>query len=492
MSSLVTLEAAEGPMKGKSFDFGEHDTFIFGRTSDCHMCLPDDPKVSRHHFILEVNPPEACIRDLGSLNGTHVNGTKHGGREQGETPEEGAKRRHPEVMLKEGDLVKVGDTVLLVKIKVPAQCCQCECEIADGERTRCAWVGGTFICAPCRKKQEASAKPPQQPEPVRCQQCGKDVSAEIGEGCRGKYVCKSCQAKAEDDPAKLLRQMLAEILGQGGETPNIAGYETIKKLGQGGMGAVYLARRTGSSEEVALKVMLAKVAVNERSREEFKREMDITRTLRHANIVEFLDHGSAGTAFYFVLELCRGGSVDGLMAKHGGKLPLAVAKPIMLQSLEGLAYAHSQKFVHRDLKPQNILLTGTDGAGVAKVSDFGLSKNFDKAGFSGMTMTGSYAGTPVFMPREQVTNFKYVKPATDVWSIAATFYNMLTGKLPRDMRRGQDPMEAILSGKIVPIRERDSCVPRKLAEVIDKALDNEAKGRYQSGGEMLAALRAVW
>ena len=75
--------------------FTEHDTFVFGRMNDCHACIPDDTQVSRHDFILEVNPPAACLRDLGSLNGTHVNGDKFGAREKGETPEQGAKRRHP-------------------------------------------------------------------------------------------------------------------------------------------------------------------------------------------------------------------------------------------------------------------------------------------------------------------------------------------------------------------------------------------------------------
>ena len=105
-----------------------------------------------------------------------------------------------------------------------------------------------------------------------------------------------------------------------------------------------------------------------------------------------------------------------------------------------------------------------------------------------LTVTGNVAGTPVFMPREQVTNFKYVKPASDVWSMGATLYYMLTSRFPRDMRRGQDPMEAILHGQIVPVRKRDSSIPTKVAEVIDRALDNSAKNRYKDATEMRKAL----
>ena len=93
MSGKVKLEVVEGSMRGKQFLFEEHDTFLFGRMPDCHACFPDDQQVSRHHFILEVNPPDVCLRDLGSLNGTHVNGTKCGSREKGETPEAGAQRQ---------------------------------------------------------------------------------------------------------------------------------------------------------------------------------------------------------------------------------------------------------------------------------------------------------------------------------------------------------------------------------------------------------------
>ncbi len=125
---------------------------------------------------------------------------------------------------------------------------------------------------------------------------------------------------------------------------------------------------------------------------------------------------------------------------------------------------------------------------MAKVGDFGFAKSFQKAGFSGMTMTGHYAGTPYFMPREQVINFKYVKPVSDIWSMGATCYNVLTGKLPRDYPHGVDPIEVILGGKIVPIQKRDARIPAKLAEVIDRAVANDPKKRYQDAGEMREAL----
>ena len=160
------------------------------------------------------------------------------------------------------------------------------------------------------------------------------------------------------------------------------------------------------------------------------REIENMRRLRHQHIVNFLDYGSVGGVFYILLEYCEGGNVSDLMSRHGGRFGLDEARPIMLQVMEGLAYAHKKGFVRRDLKPQNILLTGKEIPLTAKIADMGLAKNFAQAGLSGMTATGSFAGSFPFMPREQVTNFKFVKPVSDVWSMGATFYNILTDQFP--------------------------------------------------------------
>jgi serine/threonine protein kinase len=249
-----------------------------------------------------------------------------------------------------------------------------------------------------------------------------------------------------------------------------------------------LGRRKKDGAQVAIKVMLSKIAVDEDSRKKFLREIENMKGLQHAHIVPLFDHGSARSGFYFVMEFCERGSVADLMAQRGGKLSVSEAEPIMLEALEGLTFAHAKGFVHRDLKPDNILLGGTRGRHVAKVADFGLAKCFDKAGFSGHTLTGNYAGTSHFMPREQIINYKYMKPVSDVWSIGATFYNLLTGQLPKDFPRGQDPIQIVLNGRVVPIRERDGGIPRKVAEVIDRALTNDVKERYQDAAEMRKAL----
>src|SRR5437660_9267320 len=120
MPGKITLTISEGTKQGEVFVFDKHDTLLFGRMEDCQVYLPDDTAVSRHHFILEVNPPDARIRDLGSRNGTYVNGQKYGGREKHENPEEGARRQYPQVDLHDGDEIKVGKTILRLNVEAGA------------------------------------------------------------------------------------------------------------------------------------------------------------------------------------------------------------------------------------------------------------------------------------------------------------------------------------------------------------------------------------
>jgi len=447
MSGKLTLIITTGPKTGKTFVFEEHDTLLFGRMDDCQVCLPDDKTVSRHHFILEVNPPEARIRDLGSLHGTHINGQKYGGREKHETPEEGAKRQYPQVDLHDGDEIKVGKTVFRVQV-----------EVASSARM------------------------------MRCQRCGKDVSVEVGSGSQGDYICEACRQEIEADSDELVKDLLEQAQAQSQAGVNIPEYQVVQELGKGGMGGVYLVRHKKDRRQVALKVMLSRVAVNEQARKKFLREMEATHALRHKHIVEFLEGGAQGSLFYFLLEYCEGGDVAHLMERRGGQLTLEEAGPILLQALEGLAYVHEQGFVHRDLKPHNILLKGGEGRWNVKLSDLGLAKNFEQAGFSGLTVTGHIGGTPAFMPREQLINFKVFKPVSDVWAMGATCYNILTGSYPHNFKRGVDPLVVILHGEIVPIREREPRMPSRVAEVIDRSLASNMKERYQNAGEMYEAL----
>lgn len=417
----IVLSVTTGPAKGKVFTFMEHDTFLFGRMPDCHATFPDDTQVSRHHFILEACPPKASLRDLGSLNGTYVNGKKCGARKSGESPEQGAKRQYPTVDLKNGDTISVGQTSICVAI----------------------------------------AKPLDQPA----------VHAGIHPG----------------ELSELSPEDLWALVFGGKNNPGllkIPGFTIEKELGRGGFGAVYRARREKDGVRVAIKVMLSQADATEDAVLKFKREMEVGRQLDHPNIVRFIESGSHQGAFFFVMELCDGGSLMDLF--NGNHRPLTPGQliPHARKALEGLSFAHGKGFVHRDLKPANILIH----KGVARVSDFGMSKSFQMAGLSGMSMTNHTAGTPVFMPPEQIINFKYVKPVSDVFSMGATLYFLLTGAFPFDFSKKRDPMDVILNDAAVPIRKRDSTIPKPLAEAIDQAVQKNPKVRFRTAGEFLKSL----
>jgi len=503
----VTLSATAGPLAGRELAFGERTTCIAGRAADCDpQIVETGPPMltSRHHCLFDVNPPDLRVRDLGSLNGTHVNGVEIGRRQPGQTPEEGARLPFRERDLEDGDEITLGKTVLRVSIFVPATCAGCLQEIPEGREREASSEPGKHECDECRARTR-SADRSQRPGPRRnrCTLCGRDVSGEVGRR-GGEFVCDACRR----DPSAIVLGLLQRATAGDGGLGAIRGYEIVRELGHGGQGVVYLARREDSGELIALKVLLAEVAVQESARNGFLREIETARALRHPNVVEFRDSGSSGATFYFTCEYCDGGSVDRLMAVRGGTLGVEEALTIVAQALDGLAYAHTAEipgprtaggagepvrgFVHRDIKPSNILLSGSGPARVAKVADFGLSKAFDQAGLSGHTRTGSLGGTVAFMARQQIISYKFAKPEVDVWAIAASLYNMLTGALPRDFPPGTDEIAVVLDRPAVPIHQRDRSVPPRLAAVIDEALIERPEIAIKSAAELKRALeRAV-
>lgn len=271
----------------------------------------------------------------------------------------------------------------------------------------------------------------------------------------------------------------------------IKDYTKIKDLGVGGFGEVYLARHDETGELVAIKTLLPKVAVKPYMKEMFLREVKNMKILNHPNLVQLKDSCFSDGAFFFIMEYCNCGSVNDLINVKKGQLTIEESTNIIFQVLDGLIYAHTKLgLVHRDIKPDNIFLTVNDGKLVAKLGDYGLAKSFDLAGLSGQTVTGTAMGTPSFMSRKQVLNFKYAKPDVDVWAVAASLYYMLTLKYPRDLK-GIEPMLAILTTQPVPIRERDDSISQTLANLIDLALRDNSELNFQSALDFKEALLQV-
>ena len=448
MPAQITLSVVKGEQTGQEFVFDERNSCIIGRAKDCRPKLPatkENRRISRHHCLLDINPPDIRIRDFGSLNGTFVNGEKIGSREKGQTPEEGAQRQFPEYDLTDGDEIQLGEMVLRVAVFVPAVCSECAREISEDQKSQTLLAPGVHLCRQCRQEaQEQKRKVAKTPKTRRCAKCGRSIVGEVNEHRQGHYTCHACRK----NPLDIIKRLLDLAKAGRKELGPIRGYTIEKELGRGGFGAVYLARRDGSDQPVALKLMLPEVAADQRASEMFCREIENTQALSHPNVVQVRHAGSSDGTFFFTLEFCNSGDLDGLMKKRGGTLTPDVAVPLMLQVLDGLEYAHQapipnvrlkdgtykegKGLVHRDLKSPNILLHSVGGDLVAKVSDFGLSKAFDTAGLSGQTRSGTLMGTPVFMPRIQVRRFKYAKPDVDVWGRGS--YAVLPTNGPPDKR----------------------------------------------------------
>jgi eukaryotic-like serine/threonine-protein kinase len=459
MSSQVTLQVFAGALSGQTHTFTEPTICIVGRDDRCHLQLPDDEAhrtISRYHCLLDISPPNIRARDFGSLNGTYVNDTKIGQRPAGTSVEEGRKQEYPEYDLRDGDRVKIGETIFQVGI-------------IDREPQR-----------------QHHITPP----------------GNAGEGIN--FLA-------------LIQNLLARAIGGGGgddvNLPGLKDYRMIKLIAAGGFGAVYLAEHQSTGVQVAIKLMLPNTPASTAKINMFLREIACLRALNHPNIVKFIDVGyssaplTAGSedVFFLVMEYCNGGTLEDLLSSRIRPLTVDEALPLIYQILEGLAYSHRVPWkiekpdgeidtmygiVHRDLKPSNFFIQNIDGKSIVKIGDYGLGKCFDLAGLSGQTVTGNRAGTPVFMCRQQLLNFKYSKPEVDIWAVAASLYYLLTRQLPRDFD-GSDPLKAILSNPVISIEQRGVKIPRNLAKVIDLALDEGNGNQPLAFGSAIEFQRAL-
>jgi serine/threonine protein kinase len=241
-----------------------------------------------------------------------------------------------------------------------------------------------------------------------------------------------------------------------------ARYRVDGTLGQGGMGAVLLATDTRLDRKVAIKRILGEAAGNRMAVQRFLTEAKAIAALNHPNIVQIYDYGRAKDGPFLIMEYVDGGSVADRCKQ--GALSLDETVSLACQICDGLDKAHDAGIVHRDIKPANVLLNRD---GHPKLTDFGLARA--ESADHGMTMTGAVMGTPDFMPPEQRRDAAEVDHRSDLWSLAATVYQMATGRSPKIIRFND--------------------IPPVLQDVLAKALEDRKDDRYQSAREFRDALR---
>jgi hypothetical protein len=498
-AARVILTITEGPRKGKTLVFAEHKVCVFGRANECFEIMPEeDPTVGRHHFVLEINPPKVGIRDLGSLNGTYVNGRKLAGKQPNDMHRQEDRQGFNVISLDDGDTVKTGDTAFAVGLELPVPCSSCGCSLDLYCRASKSLLRNCAVfCERCRQNlrmesegqvTRIAVKPSIR---IHCSVCKKDLTAESDSWRQGEYVCPSCQEKMLKK--KSLLQEVLNTTSQSGRRegiPSIRNYEIRKSLGKGRLGTVYLAKGKGEKRQVAVKVIFSTAVSNTVVPELFNSRLQEIRALRHPNLIELIDHGSASGSFYLVTEYCEFGNISRLLARRHGKLGLPEALPLMQQALEGLACIHHKGFSHGDLKPQNLLLAGQEGAWVVRISDFGLLGCLQELGLGG-TLASEDPVALAFTPRELLTGSGSPGPAADVWSIAAVFYHMLTGTIPHKRKIESDPLASLIEPVILPAGERNADLLPEIAQLLDDCLKLDPRQRPRNAQEMLDRLRKI-
>ena len=277
-----------------------------------------------------------------------------------------------------------------------------------------------------------------------------------------------------------LRERLEATLG--------TAYTIERELGGGGMSRVFVATENSLGRRVVVKVLPTEMS-GAQAIDRFRREISIAARLQHAHVVPLLTAGEVGGLPYFTMPFVEGESLRSRIAQHG-ELPLAEAVRILREVASALAYAHAHDVVHRDIKPDNVLLSG----GAAMVTDFGVAKAVDAAvtsAGSGLTSAGMALGTPAYMAPEQAAADPLTDHRADVYAWGVMAYELLTGQSPFAGRTAQAMVAAHMVETPDHVTKRRSNIPKPLADLVMRCLEKRPSDRPQDAGELVRALDAI-
>ena len=260
-------------------------------------------------------------------------------------------------------------------------------------------------------------------------------------------------------------------------------YEIIEELGKGGMGKVYRVEDKKIKGEIALKLIKPEIASDKKIIERFNNELKMARMISHRNVCRMFDLGEEKGAHYITMEYVRGEDLKS-MIRMSGQLGVGTTINIAKQVCEGLAEAHRLGVVHRDLKPQNIMI---DKEGNVRIMDFGIARSLKAKGITG---AGVIIGTPEYMSPEQVEG-KEAGQRSDIYSLGVILYEMVTGRVPFE---GDTPLSVAIKQKTETPedpRKLNSQIPEDLSRVLLRCMEKDKEKRYQSSGEVLSELEKI-
>src|SRR5689334_15306043 len=262
-------------------------------------------------------------------------------------------------------------------------------------------------------------------------------------------------------------------------------YRIERELGGGGMSRVFLALETALERRVVIKVLPPELAAGVNT-DRFRREIQLAASLQHPHIVQLLAAAAAGDLLYYVMPYIPGESLRAKLAREG-ELAIAEAVRILRDVVDALAYAHGQGVVHRDIKPDNVLLSGNH----ALVTDFGVAKAVQASGSAGLTSVGMAIGTPAYMAPEQAAGDPNVDHRADIYAFGAMAYEALTGKPPFSGMSPAQMLAAHIADPVEDITKLRADVPEDLATLVMRCLEKDAADRPQSATELVQVLEGT-
>src|SRR6266404_2828376 len=262
----------------------------------------------------------------------------------------------------------------------------------------------------------------------------------------------------------------------------VGNYDLLEKVAEGGMGSVYRGRHRDTGQMVAIKIMPPQTAANAVLLRRFEQEFRAASQLDHPNIVRALDYCDQGDSPYLVMEFVEGESL-GQKIERDGRLPEAESIRLIAQVAQGLHRAHKQGMIHRDVKPDNVLVTPD---GTAKLADLGLIKEMESD--LNLTRTGRGLGTPHFMAPEQFRNAKNADARCDIYSLGATLYMAVTGESPFQSAEPLDAWMKKVKNDIVPASKLAPNLSQRAAWAIRRAMNPDSSQRPRSCREFIEDL----